>query len=222
MSKSAIILGATGLTGSLLLEQLIADESFSRIILFSRSTAKVNHPKVEEYIIDLFELEQHKEQFNADVVFCCIGTTKKKTPDQSLYRKIDFGIPVTAAQMCRDKGIETFLVISAMGANKNSSIFYNRTKGEMEEEVLAQQITNTYILRPALITGDRSEKRAGEKFAIYLFKVLDWFMIGPLKKYQSISAKQIATAMLNLSKSTYNQSVIDSATIKKLAKGEQA
>ena len=218
MSKSAIVLGATGLTGSLLLKELLADEYYSKVILFSRSSARIKHAKIEEHLIDVLNLCDHKEKFKADVVFCCIGTTKKKTPDQNMYQKIDVGIPHAAALVAKENDIPRFIVISAMGANTKSSIFYNRIKGEMEEKVLKQQVKYTYILRPSLITGVRSERRTGEKLAIYLFKVLDYLMLGPLKKYQSISAKEIVNAMLILSQSNRGSALINSAEIKNLSK----
>ena len=102
-TKTAIILGATGLTGSLLLQQLLKDESFHKIILFSRSSVNNQHPKIKEYLIDLFQLEKYEEQFQADVVFCCVGTTQKKSPDNETYRKVDFGIPVAAAKLAKIK-----------------------------------------------------------------------------------------------------------------------
>ena len=140
MNKTAIILGASGLTGGLLLEKLIVDDRYESIKLFSRSSIKGLPNKVKQYIGDLLELEQFKNDFTGDEVYCCIGTTAKKTPDKSLYRDIDYGIPVAAAKLAKANRINTFLVISAMGANKKSNIFYNRTKGEMEQEVLNQAI----------------------------------------------------------------------------------
>lgn len=218
MSKSAIILGASGLTGGLLLDELLSDTEFKEVTLFSRSSVNKKHPKLTEHLVDLFELKNHASSFNADVVFCCIGTTKKKTPNQERYHKIDFGIPVTAAQLCKQNDIPSFLVISAMGANKSSAIFYNKTKGEMEEAVLEAGIEQTHILRPALITGNREESRRGERFAQFLFKGIDWLMIGPLKKYRSVPAIKIAKAMIHLSKFPADHSIINSAQIHQIAK----
>ena len=151
MPKTAILLGATGLTGSYLLERLLKDHDFSKIIIFGRSSVHVSDPKIEEHLIDMFELEQYGEKFRGDVVFCCIGTTKAKTPDTETYRKIDYGIPVTAAKLSKKNGIERFIVVSALGADVDSRIFYNKVKGEMERDVLQQNISNTYILQPSLI-----------------------------------------------------------------------
>ena len=97
--KTAILLGATGLTGGILLQKLLKDPTYGKVILFSRSPVAVKDEKIEEHLIDLFKLEEYGELFNGDVVFCCIGTTKSKTPNEETYRKIDYGIPVAAAKV---------------------------------------------------------------------------------------------------------------------------
>ena len=214
MNKTAIILGATGLTGSILLKKLLKDPVYEKIKLFSRSTADMNSPKIKEHLIDMFQLENHSEAFKADVVFCCIGTTKSKTPDKETYKKIDYGIPVTAAKLAKQNGIETFIVISAMGADANSSIFYNKTKGEMQRDVLSQNIKNTYILQPSLIVGDRDENRFGEKVATFFMKTFG-FLIP--KKYKMIKAETIAKAMLALAKKEFPKQQITSDEIKQIA-----
>jgi len=219
MKKTAIILGASGLTGGLLLEKLIVNDRYESIKLFSRSSIKGLPNKVKQYIGDLLELEQFKNDFTGDEVYCCIGTTAKKTPDKSLYRAIDYGIPVAAAKLSKENGIKTFLVVSAMGANKKSSVFYNRTKGEMEQGVLDQGIQKTAILRPSLIGGDRDERRVLEKIGLVVFKIIQPLFIGPLKKYKIVNADCIAQAMLNIANTTSNTNVIiTSDDIKQLAK----
>lgn len=214
MKKTAIILGATGLTGGILLEKLLNDESYEKTIHFSRSPVGKISPNFEQYLTDMFQLEKHSEAFKADVVFCCIGTTKSKTPDKETYKKIDYGIPVTAAKLAKKNGIETFIVISAMGADTNSSIFYNKTKGEMQRDVLNQNIEKTYILQPSLIVGDRTENRFGEKVATFFMKSFG-FLIP--KKYKMIKAETIAEAMLVLAKKGFPKQQITSDEIKQIA-----
>lgn len=214
MKKTAIILGATGLTGGHLLNLLLKDDRYEKIKLFSRSSVGFSNPKIEEYLIDLFELEKHKKNFQADEVFCCIGTTKAKTPDVETYRKIDYGIPFAAAKLCKEKNINTYIVISAMGANPNSKVFYNKTKGEMERDVLKQNIQFTFILQPGLISGERDEKRLGESIAKFLFNILN-----PLipKKYRSISPETIAKSMVVIANQGFTQTRIKNQTIKEIA-----
>jgi len=217
MSKTAIILGATGLTGGVLLNILLDDERYSQITVFGRNSVDIKHPKFTEYIVDLFELEHYANKFNADEVYCCIGTTKAKTSNKETYVKIDYGIPVAAAKLSKANGIKTFLVISALGAKKNSKIFYNRTKGKMEAAVLAEQVPNTYILQPSLITGEREEFRLGE----YLFKgfmnlVKPILRFGDLERYKPIHPKTIAKCMVWLANHTYDSGRIKSKKIQEL------
>ncbi|OAD40793.1 NAD(P)H-binding protein [Polaribacter atrinae] len=218
MKKTAIILGATGLTGNSILQKLIEDERYESIKLFSRSKIEGLPKKVHQFIGDVLKLEQFKDDFTADEVYCCIGTTAKKTPDKTLYKKIDFGIPVAAAKLAKENNISTFLVISAMGADKNSSVFYNKTKGEMEQGVLHQDIKNTFILRPSLIDGERKEQRFLEKIGLVVFKIIQPLFIGKLKNYKIINAKSIAKAMIILAnKKSSTEVIITSNDIKQIS-----
>lgn len=215
--KTAIILGATGLTGGLLLQRLLADDSYVCVKIFSRRSVGFEHPKLKEYLGDVIALESFKDDFTGDAVFCCIGTTKAKTKDKAKYKAIDYGIPVKASQLAKEHGIGFFAVISAMGANAKSPFFYNRTKGEMEQAVLAQGVPNTYILRPSLIYGDRAESRAGEGIANVALNVIEPLMFGCLKPYKRIHAKTIAKAMQKLSNGAESTTILLSNKIQLLA-----
>jgi len=215
--KTAILLGATGLTGSHLLKMLLNDSHYEKVKVFSRSSVGFTHEKLEEHLVDLLKLEDYKDSFNADEVYCCIGTTKSKTPDKETYKKIDFGIPVSAAKLCRENKIPTFLVISALGADSNSSIFYNKVKGEMQHQVLEQGIKNTYIFQPSLIAGNREEERFFEKLGIKGMKVFNNLLIGSFKKYRSIHPETIAKAMHICANSGYPKILIESDEIQELA-----
>ncbi len=195
MKKTAIILGATGLTGSHLLDLLIHSNDYEKIKVFTRRTTGKAHPKLQEIVCDILNLEKFADNFTADQVFCCIGTTKAKTPDKNLYHAIDYGIPLSAANLAEQNNIKTFSVISAIGANANSSIFYSRTKGEMEQSVLECNIPNILIYRPSIIFGQREDKRMAEKIGTYIIKTFQIFMIGKLKKYRAISGKDLAKAL---------------------------
>ena len=222
MNKTAIILGATGLTGSLLLNKLIHDESYGSIKLFSRKPTGLSSPKIKEFIGDVIHLDNFKEDFIADEVFCCIGTTAAKTKDKELYKAIDRDIPAKAAQLCKQNGIPVYMVVSAIGANAGSNIFYTRTKGQMEQVVLSQQIPVTHILRPSLIIGKRPENRIMETMAAWMMKILNPFLLGKLKKYRSIKAETIATAMHTLAKNKSREpTIIESDKIRQIAKGNK-
>lgn len=215
MKKTAIILGATGLSGSILLKKLMNDNRYETIKLFSRKEIDGLPSKVKQFVGDILELENFKKDFTADEVFCCIGTTAKKTPDKTLYKKIDFGIPVTAAKLSKANGIPAFLVVSALGANATSSIFYNKTKGEMEQAVLSEKIERIYILQPSIISGNRQEKRIGEKIGLFAFKLLQPLFLGKLEKYKITEAEHIAQTMINLANSTSSKTIITSDQITK-------
>jgi uncharacterized protein YbjT (DUF2867 family) len=217
VKKTAIILGATGLTGSILLNKLLKDNRYETITLFSRKKIEGLPKKVKQFIGSILELNNFKEDFKADEVFCCIGTTAKKTPNKETYKSIDYGIPVTAAKLSKDNEIKTFLVVSALGANAKSSIFYNKTKGEMEQAVLSENIKNTYILRPSIIGGNRNEIRIGEKIGLAIFKIFQPLFFGKLKKYRIIKAEHIAQAMINLANTNVTKQIINSEKIKQIA-----
>ncbi|QDO93052.1 NAD-dependent epimerase/dehydratase family protein [Formosa sediminum] len=218
MGKTAIVLGATGLTGNNLLNALLNDSSYNRIVLFSRSTCGIKNAKITEYLIDVFELDNYKTLFRADVVFCCIGTTKTKTPDKTIYHKIDYGVPVVAANLCVKNNITRFICISALGADSKSKIFYNRTKGEMEAVVLSLNLKHTYLLQPSLITGPRNEFRLGETIGKVLINIVSPLFIGKLEKYKPIQTKTIVSAMLWLADHSYKLQCIPSEKIKEIAK----
>lgn len=215
--KTAIILGATGLTGGILLQKLLNDDRYGSVKLFSRNSTSIDHSKITEFIVDLLRLEESGADFTGDEVFVCIGTTKKKTPDESKYYQIDFGIPVAAAKLCALNGIDSYAVISSIGASAKSRGFYLRTKGEMEEAVLASGIKRCYVLRPSLIVGDRKELRFIEKLSAGLMWFFNLFMIGGWRKYRSIKASCIAEAMIRLVNDGAESGVVESDEIQEMA-----
>ena len=217
MLKTAIILGATGLTGGILLNNLIEDNSFEKIKLFSRKSVSIKSDKIEQYLIDVLQLEKYKNKFIADVVFCCVGTTAAKTKDIVKYKQIDYGIPVTAVKIAKENNIDTFVVISSMGANASSTTFYSKTKGEMERDVLRQNIKNTYIVRPSLIGGHRNEFRIGERIGKGVMSLLNPMFLGSLKKYKMIHPEKIASCMQKLAKIELDQSIFSSDEIVEIA-----
>ena len=214
MKKSAIILGATGLTGSYVLKKLLNNSNYTEIIVFSRRPLDIEDQKLKVIECDLLNLEEQKDLFKADEVYVCIGTTNNKTPNKKIYREIDFGIPVTTAQLCRENRIDNLIVMSSLGANSKSSVFYTKTKGEMEESVLEMEIQNTYLLRPAMIMGPRKEKRMGEALGKMITFLINPLLVGSLKKYKGIHTETIAQAMINLCNGKrYPKKIIESNAI---------
>ena len=214
---SVLILGASGLTGSYLLSELLELNEIQSVTALVRSPLGRDHPKLTVVQADLFDLESVEDRFQVDVVYCCIGTTAAKTPDKTIYRKIDMGITVEAARLASKHGVKQFMVISSMGANPNSKVFYNRLKGEMEEAVLALDIPKIHILRPSLIGGDRLEKRRGEKLALRLMKT---FKAVVPANYRIIHPRTIAHAMIKLTLNPVDKTIFLSTEIKELSQDE--
>ena len=209
----ALLFGATGLTGSILLNYLLEDESYEKVSVFSRRALDVQNPKLEVHICNLLDLDSVQDKIVGDVAFVNIGTTLKKTPDQDLYYSIDHGIPTNVARIAKTNGVNRLLVVSAMGADPNSSIFYNRTKGQMEADVFSFGPKESFIFQPSLIDGPRPERRIAEYTGILIFRFLNLFMFGPLRKYKMIKAEHISKAMQIVASKGYSKAVITSDLI---------
>lgn len=222
MSKTAIVFGATGLTGRELIELLINDSGFDTIKIFARKSTKIINLKVEEHLVDLLDEKTFQKECTGHVAFCCIGTTAKKTPNKDLYTTIDFGIPASLARVCKTNNIPQLICISALGANPNSRVFYNRTKGKMEEALIAEDLEQLHLLRPSLILGKRQEFRMGEKMGELFMTFGQLFMRGSLKKYRPIKALNIAKAMVYLSHNSHASVKIESDEIQLLSNKHQS
>lgn len=197
MNKIALVVGATGLVGQLLVNELIADSSYQKIYVIVRRQPSIQHPKLKTIIANFEQLEQLNLPEKADHCFCSLGTTQKKSGKKGL-QKVDYEYVQKLIGICRRDNIPKLMVVSARGANASSPFFYMRVKGLMEEAVKQSGIETTYLLRPSLITGKRHEFRFGEKMADYFFRMIDPLMIGKLKKIRSVSATKIARCMVKL------------------------
>jgi len=219
-NMKAILIGATGLTGSLLLEKLLHDPVFTHIKLISRRTAGIQSPRLEEVLIDFDdETRFRKEVTPADVLFCCIGTTQKKVKgDKTAYRKIDFDIPVWAAMFCAQQNTGKYILVSSAGADAASKNFYLRLKGETETAVLQQAIGTVYIMRPSILLGKRNEFRLLESLGKMTMQFFSVLLIGSLSGYRAIQAKDVAGAMLAAAtKTTTGRFICHYNEIKKMA-----
>jgi uncharacterized protein YbjT (DUF2867 family) len=194
--RNALIAGATGLVGSSLLKKLLADDQYSTIVIITRKSMDVKHPKLIQKQIDFDKIESIKLDFQVDDVFCTLGTTIKTAGSQDAFYKVDFTYVVNLGKWCASNGVQRFMLVSAMGSNLKSGIFYNRVKGEMETAVSELNIPQIQIFRPSLLMGDRKEKRGGEKVAQVVMGSLGFLFIGPLLKYKGIHADVVAKAMI--------------------------
>ena len=195
--KSAILFGASGLVGYSLLTQLLDHPGYDKVTIVVRKPLPIKHSKLIMIIGDYAALPGLKDQIRADDVFIALGTTKKKTPDQNEYYRVDHDYPVLAASIAKENGARSVLLVSAIDANANSKIFYVRTKGEVEADIIALGFEHTYIFRPSMLVGDRKESRPAERLFIGLFAVINPLLRGSWKRYRSIKVKDLAAAMIN-------------------------
>lgn len=197
MNKKAIVLGASGLIGNQLVRLLMEDDSFSQIILFVRKELSFLSEKIQQIVLDFNDLEKYQDEFDGSVLFLCLGTTRKKTPDLEQYRSIDYGITLRAAKLAKSAGVEAVHLISAIGADPKSSIFYNRLKGEIEVELKKIGFDSTYIYQPSMLIGYRNESRPAETVFQKLMPFFDLFLRGKNAKYHSVTALKLAQSLLN-------------------------
>ncbi len=190
--KTALLLGASGLTGQHLLELLLDDPLYAQITIYARKPVHISHPKLVQQIVDF---EQLDSAIDATDVFCCLGTTIKKAGSQDAFKQVDLIYPQKIAALQLAAGSQKFLVISAVGADDKSSIFYSRTKGQLEKALTLLRYPCLCIFRPSFIMGNRAERRIGEKIGIFIAKLMSPLLIGPLKKYQPVSARALARFM---------------------------
>lgn len=210
--KTALILGASGLTGQHLLELLLNDPLYAQITIYVRKPVHISHPKLVQQIVDF---EQLDSSVDATDVFCCLGTTIKKAGSQDAFKRVDLIYPQKIAALQLAAGSQKFLVISAVGADANSSIFYSRTKGQLEKALTLLRYPCLCIFRPSFIMGDRAERRVGEKIGIFIAKLISPFLIGPLKKYKPVSALALAKSMQDAAHHSLNGThIISSDKIK--------
>jgi uncharacterized protein YbjT (DUF2867 family) len=202
IEQTALVIGATGLVGNFVVEELLKDNSFKTVRILVRRSLKIIHPKLEEKIVNFTDINDYAEKFGyGDVIFCCIGTTQKKVKgDKDAYEKIDFEIPLNAARMGIVNKFKKFLIVSAVGANESSSNFYLKLKGRTENALKEFSFGSISIFRPGQLLGKRNEYRRGEKLLQPITKFISLFLFGSLKKFRSINAKDVAKAMVKESK----------------------
>jgi uncharacterized protein YbjT (DUF2867 family) len=218
MANKAIIAGSTGLIGSKLLQILLRETFYDEVLILVRKKIDIQHKKLTQLVVDFDQLDTYANAITGHALFCCLGSTKAKTPDLKVYRKIDHDYPLQLAQLAHQNGVKQYHLVSAIGANASSGNFYTKVKGETEDDIIKVGINSTYIYRPSLLTGDRQEKRLMEKIAGGLAKVIDPLLMGSLKKYRSIPAETVALAMYKQStKNEVGVFVYPSNVIKQLS-----
>jgi len=195
MGKKAIIAGASGLIGNALLQIILDGSGYDEVLILVRKELPVQHKKLKQLVVDYTRLREYANELKGDAMFCCLGTTRKNTPDENEYRKIDHDYPLQLAEIAKQNGIGQYHLVSAASANASSSVFYSRLKGETENDIIKVPIQGLHIYRPMLLTGNRKDTRTGEGIATAIFKVLNPILVGGLKRYRSIAGSTVASAM---------------------------
>lgn len=190
MPRTALLVGASGLIGSFLLKRLLESPAYARVVVWARRPLETSHPKLAVEIADFAQLEARRVE--AEDVFCCLGTTIRQAGTRDAFRRVDQDYPVALARAAARDGARRLLVVSALGANSRSGVFYNRVKGDMEAAVKAAGVPKTSIFRPSLLSGPRAEARRGEKIGLVLGRLL-----GPLLgRFRPVHGDIVAAAML--------------------------
>lgn len=200
--STVLLTGATGLVGRHCLEVLLHDPFFTEIKVISRRPLYQKHPKLTEVITEFDNLETLSAEFKEDITICCLGSTIKDAGSREQFMKIDHDYPVQIATLAQRQGSRHFIVISAVGASKNSLFFYSRVKGLMEEDVKTLPYQTISIFQPSLIDGERKEVRVMEQLSLKVGRPLARLLPGPLKKYQPLPAADIARAICHAAKSS--------------------
>jgi len=200
MSRTALVAGASGLVGGHLLQFLLADAGYTSVVTLARRQLAPRHPKLEQRIVDFGSIDALSNLPNADLVFCCLGTMIKTAGSQEAFRKVDYDYVLGLARAGQRAGAAQFLLVSALGADPASRIFYSRVKGEIEAAVRRLPYQGIQIFRPSFLMGDRAQVRLAERLAVPLARAVAPLLVGPLRRYRPIEAADVARAMVQIAK----------------------
>jgi uncharacterized protein YbjT (DUF2867 family) len=218
MKLTANIIGATGLVGKQLVQQLLNDNRFEKVRLFVRRDTGLRHPKLEQQIVDFAKTESWEKNLNGDVLFSALGTTLKQAGSKEKQYEIDFTFNLNFAKKAKENGIENYVLVSSVGANSKSGIFYTRMKGELDEAVAKLGFENLVILRPASLTGNRENRRTTEEMSVPVLNFLTRFVF---KNYRPISDETVAKAMINAAlNNNQSKTIWEGAEVFNLAAGK--
>jgi uncharacterized protein YbjT (DUF2867 family) len=196
VQKTALIAGASGLVGSYCLRLLLQSERYAKVIAIGRNPLPMQHPKLEQLMVDFNRLDNYRHSLIADDIYCCLGTTIKQAGSKENFYLVDFTYVTKLAAITSANFASQFLVVSSLGANPDSPIFYSKVKGQMEEAIKPMPFLAVHIFQPSLLLGSRPQKRIGEQMAQVFMPRLNFILLGPLKKYRPVRAEMVARAML--------------------------
>jgi uncharacterized protein YbjT (DUF2867 family) len=216
-NKTALVFGATGLIGNLLLEELTESDNYSRIKSFVRQSTGITEQKVEEIVTDFSHKSLFSQHISGDDIYICLGTTIKKAGSVSNMEKIDRDLPLEIARAASSAGIKGIAVVSSIGASARSSNYYLRIKGELEEGVMQLPFERKAIVRPSMLLGERKERRAGEMVGKVVMTAFKPVLIGKLLKYRAIHGRDVARAMITILNTSQEKSIFESDELQKIA-----
>jgi uncharacterized protein YbjT (DUF2867 family) len=206
-----LVIGATGAVGKDLVQQLIEDSSVERVDIFVRREVKISAPKLVVHVIDFDHPETWASQLQGDVLFSCLGTTIKAAGSQENQWKVDYTYQYEAAKAAKANGVKTYVLVSSVGANAKSKVFYTKMKGALDDAVQELGFEGCFILRPPSLIRKGSD-RFGEKAGIVALKAFN--AIGLLRSFTPMRTEDVAAAMIRLAKSgRQGVEIIDSQDI---------
>ena len=197
MKKTAIVIGATGLIGKTLVDQLAEAAHIGKVITLTRRTSDHPSPKVVNRVVDFDRLEEHASSFNADILFSCLGTTRSQAGSIEAQRRVDLDYQFEAAQLAASQGVGHYLLVSSSGANAQSKRPYLNMKGMLEQRVKSLAFGRITIFQPSLLSGHRTDVRPGEKLAGWVLPIL--CLLPGLKRFRPITGEQVAAKMVQAS-----------------------
>jgi uncharacterized protein YbjT (DUF2867 family) len=214
--KTAIIIGATGLVGSQLLQQLLSDDRYALVKVFHRRSTGVTHEKLEEHVINFHEMRIWKHLITGDELFSALGTTLKAAGSKEAQYEVDYEFQLDVAKYAQKNGVRSYALCSSLGATQSTKNFYLNMKGKLDNKVQKLGFEKLVIVRPSLLLGDRKEMRIGEKIGEPLLKLAT--KIPPFKKYKPIHVRDVAKAMINGLNSDAQQVIYEGLEVHELAK----
>jgi uncharacterized protein YbjT (DUF2867 family) len=198
MGKNAIVIGGTGLVGRALVDQLAGSDHISKVTTLTRRSAEHSSSKINNQVIDFDKMDDHAALFKGDLLFSCLGTTRKKAGSVAAQRLIDLEYQYKAAELAAANGVNHYFLVSSSGANVNSNNAYLQMKGELEERVQALHFSRISIFQPSLLAGKRDESRIGELLGGLILPVL--CVIPGLRRFRPIKGEQVARKMVQVSR----------------------
>lgn len=223
MKRKALVVGATGLVGKRVVNQILQNDNYEKVTILVRNSSGITHDKLEEVVINFQNIEEYEQYFYVNDVFSCLGTTIKTAKTKEKFKEVDYDYTINTANIAKKTNVQNFLVISSLGANSRSRVFYNKVKGEVERDLVNLSMNTLFIFRPSLLLGDRKEFRIGEKVAEKIAEIFSFVFTGKLQKYKPIHAEKVAKAMIiSALKNETGNRIIESNDIDEISKKYKA